>query len=105
MSCRACALPGSGSSRPASTRWTSLRGSPAGARSRYQRRVMCNPSLKPEDAVRDGITMMMVVEEPAIKPGLTQSFLDRIELHISADSIADIFNADAGRAPAGQTLD
>jgi hypothetical protein len=31
--------------------------------------------------------MMMVVEEPAIEPGLTQSFLDRIELHIFADSI------------------
>src|SRR6185437_6354727 len=62
------------------------------------------PLAQPEDAVRDGITMMRVVEEPAIEPGLTQSFLDRIELHISADVIPAIFTADAGRAPAGQTL-
>jgi hypothetical protein len=34
--------------------------------------------------------MVMVVEEPAIKLGVTQSCLNRIELHITADSISAI---------------
>jgi hypothetical protein len=34
-----------------------------------------------EDAVCDGVAMVMIVEEPAIELGLSQRFLDRIELH------------------------
>jgi hypothetical protein len=42
---------------------------------------------QPEDAVRDGIAMVMVIEEPAIKLGLSQGLLNCVQLHICADSI------------------
>ncbi|HEY6541047.1 MAG TPA: hypothetical protein VIZ18_08925, partial [Ktedonobacteraceae bacterium] len=43
-----------------------------------------------EDAVGDGIVMVMVVKEPAVELGLSQSFLNCLKLHISADSISAI---------------
>ena len=49
--------------------------------------------------------MVMVVEEPAVEPGLPQRCLDRIELHISADFMPGDFMADAGCAALRQTLD
>ena len=83
-------MPGSGSSRPTFDAVHQLARLAGRGHEVIPAPRDVQPFAQPEDAVRDGITMMMVVEEPAIEPGLTQSFLDRIELHISADSIPAI---------------
>ncbi len=42
--------------------------------------------VEAEDALADGVAVVMIVEEPAIEPGFAQRGLNRIEIHKGNDT-------------------
>ena len=42
---------------------------------------MCALLVEAQDALGDGIAVVVVVKEPAVKPGVAESRLDRFEIH------------------------
>ena len=75
-------MPGSGSRRPCFDAMHQLARLACGGNEVVPAACDVQLSAQPEDAVGDGVAVVVIVEEPAVELGVAQSGLNGFEVHV-----------------------